>query len=586
MDMSGMPVEGEPMQSFTGIPLVPGRTAGPVLWSDTGLSFMGGVNPVTGTIIDTHHPLHGRSVAGTVLVLPSGRGSCSGSLALFELLMNGHAPRALIFRHPETILTLGVVIAAELFGRAIPVVQVNAAGFVALADVARIRIDEAEIMPDDGPDAAPEAWLPPLDAEALALTEADRAMLVGAEGEAARVASRIVARAALLEGADSLIDIEMAHLDGCFYHGPASLDFARRMRDLGARCRVPTTTNALCVDRRRWRDDGVPGALGTASEELAALYVEMGVTPSFTCAPYHLETAPAFGQQIAWAESNAVVYANSVIGARTLKYPDYLDLMVAITGRAPNAGCHLGEGRLARLRIDVPCPDAPDDAFWPLLGYHVGKIATNAIPVVCGLETLPATPDDLRAFGAAFATTSAAAMFHIQGLTPEAETIAQATGPAGPDAHVAVTRADLAATWAELNGAGTDAVDLVSLGNPHFSPGEFARLAALCEGRRIAEGVEMIVTCGRDVHALAAAEGHLARIEAFGARVLTDTCWCFIGEPVVPSKAKVILTNSGKYAHYGPAAVGRGFRFASLAGCVEAACTGRAASGLPGWLRA
>ena len=576
------------MRHIEGTALVPGRAAGPVLWSDTGLSFMGGVDPVTGTIIDAHHPLHGRSVAGTILVLPSGRGSCSGSLALFELLMNGHAPRALVFRHRETILTLGVVIAAELFGRAIPVLQVDAAGFAALADLDHARIDETGIAPGDGSDAVAEAWLTPLDTAALTLTEADRAMLDGAQGDAARTALRIVARTALLEGADSLVDIEMAHIDGCFYHGPASLAFARRMRDLGARCRVPATTNALCVDRRRWRAEGVPDALGTASENLAALYVEMGVTPSFTCAPYHLDRVPAFGQQIAWSESNAVVYANSVLGARTLKYPDYLDLMVAITGRAPNAGCHLGEGRLARLRIDVPCPDAPDDAFWPLLGYHVGKVSTNTIPVVCGLETLDATPDDLRAFGAAFATTSAAAMFHVHGLTPEAESIAQATGPAGtagPDAHVAVTRADLAATWAELNTAGTEAVDLISLGNPHFSLDEFARLAALCDGHRIAEGVGLVVTCGRDVQAQAVAAGHVARIEAFGARVLTDTCWCFIGEPVVPPEAKVILTNSGKYAHYGPAAVRRGFRFASLAACVEAARTGRVASDLPDWLR-
>src|SRR5262249_49397850 len=158
-------------------------------------------------------------------------------------------------------------------------------------------------------------------------------------------------------------------------------------------------------------------------------------------------------QQIAWAESNAVVFANSVIGARTMKYPDYLDLLVAITGRAPNADCHLPACRFATLRIDVPRPQRPDDSFYPLLGYHIGKIATNEIPIVCGLQGLPITRDDLKAFGAAFATTSAVAMFHIHGVTPEAMAIENAVGTTGEVRRVTVTMDDLRATWHELNNA-------------------------------------------------------------------------------------------------------------------------------------
>src|ERR1700742_750811 len=113
--------------------LVPGTAAGPVLYADTGLSFMGGVNAATGAVIDVHHPLRGQSVAGKILAIPSGRGSCSGSLVIFELLMNGNAPRALVFQHKETILTLGVVIATELFARGIPVVLLSAEDFAAMA---------------------------------------------------------------------------------------------------------------------------------------------------------------------------------------------------------------------------------------------------------------------------------------------------------------------------------------------------------------------------------------------------------------------------------------------------------------------
>ena len=242
----------------------------------------------------------------------------------------------------------------------------------------------------------------------------------------------MVIRAAQLEGAHDLIDIDRGHIDGCFYQGPASLRFAERLVELGGRVAVPTSMNALCIDRRRWRSQGVPAELGEPSEAVADAYVRLGVTPTYTCAPYLLDGPPVCGQQIAWAESNAVVYANAVIGARTMKYPDYLDILIALIGRAPNAGAHTDAGRRATVQIAVDVPvERLDDAFYPTLGYHVGTIASNDIPVLTGLERAAPTADDLRAFGAAFATTSAAAMFHIVGVTPEAPTLDAVTDPGG-----------------------------------------------------------------------------------------------------------------------------------------------------------
>lgn len=575
------------MRTLVGECLVEGEAAGQLMRSDLALSFMGGVDPATGRVTDVHHPLHGQCVAGKVLAIPSGRGSCSGSLVMFELLMNGHAPRALILEHKETILTLGVVIALELFARGIPVVRLPSEAFAALTGASYARVEGATIeITDTLASAEAVAHLAEIELGSFLLTPHDRRFLAGELGEAARLAMRIVIRAARLEGADSLVDVDMAHIDGCFYQGPASLQFARKLRDLGGKVRVPSTMNAICVDRRRWRDQGVAEGLGRASDELAECYVAMGVKPTYTCAPYLIDPAPAFGQQIAWAESNAVMFANSVLGARTMKYPDYLDMLVAITGRAPNADSHRPERRLATLRVDVDPPRDPDDAFWPLLGYHLGKVATNEIPVVCGLEGMVATHDDLKAFGAAFATTSAAPMFHILGITPEAATLRDAAGPAGPARHVAVTRDDLRATWRELSTASDPAVDLVALGNPHFSLSECSALARLCAGRKKVAHVALIVTCGRDVYAQAEAAGYVDSIRAFGGQFLNDTCWCFIAEPVVAREARCIATNSGKYAHYGPAAVGKGFHFASLASCVEAACTGAIDTALPGWLAA
>jgi predicted aconitase/predicted aconitase with swiveling domain len=595
------------IEAYAGRSVVPGAADGELLHADVGLSFMGGVDSSTGRVIDTHHPLHGQSVDGKVLALPSGRGSCSGSATLFELLLSGHAPAALIFRADEPILTLGVILAAEMFGVSIPVVRLRPADFAQLRSASRVSVRGGRVTVTDtaGPPAAPTplpdldpisgapatgiergAWgvVPPHDTD-FRLTEHDHQLLSGAFGEAARLAIRVVIRAAQLEGANDLIDIDGGHIDGCFYQGPASLRFAERLVELGGQVAVPTSMNSLCIDRRRWRDQGVPAELGEPSEALADAYLRLGVTPTYTCAPYLLDDPPARGQQIAWAESNAVVFANAVIGARTMKYPDYLDILIALIGRAPNAGAHTDAGRRATLQIAVDVPvEQLDDAFYPTLGYHVGTIASNDVPALTGLELTAPTADDLRAFGAAFATTSAAATFHIVGVTPEAPTLDAVTDPAEPIQRVRVGATELARTWEELNSATVTRTDMVALGNPHFSLTEFARLADLCDGRTKSPDVELVVTTSRSIHAKAERAGLVARLEQFGARLVNDTCWCLIGEPVVTPSSRTITTSSAKYAHYGTAAVGRGFHLRSLAGCVDAACTGDAGTALPAWL--
>ncbi|HEY6917619.1 MAG TPA: aconitase X, partial [Tabrizicola sp.] len=305
-----------------GTALIAGQASGEVLHADVGLSFMGGVDAQTGRVIDVHHPLCGQSVAGKILAIPSGRGSCSGSLVIFELLMNGHAPAALVFRHKETILALGVLIAGELFQRAIPVLQLDEAGFASLSGTRFATIDGETVEAVEGPSALPPSFvLPKPDPADFQLSEIDRRFLAGEFGEAGRIAMRIVLQTARIEGATELVDVDMAHLDGVFYQGPAGLKFARKLCDLGARIRVPTTMNAICVDRRQWRAQGIDPVLGEATDALADAYVELGAKPTYTCAPYLLEPKPKAGQNIAWGESNAVVFANSVLGARTLKYP-------------------------------------------------------------------------------------------------------------------------------------------------------------------------------------------------------------------------------------------------------------------------
>ncbi|MGY2197962.1 cis-3-hydroxy-L-proline dehydratase [Pseudomonas gingeri] len=575
--------------SLTGRSLVEGAAQGSLLFADIGLSFWGGVDPFSGEVIDRHHPLSGEHLAGRVLALPSGRGSCTGSSVMMELISNGHAPAALVLAEADEILTLGVLVARVIFERSLPVLCIGREAFAALRGQAFARIEGNSLtLFDETPaDAwqAPTTPVPVRPATAsVELSEHDLALLEGQYGKAAQVAMQIVLQMAELQGAPSLLDVTQAHIDGCIYTGPASLRFAEQLVQWGARVRVPTTLNSISVDQRRWRELGVDPALGEPASALGTAYMAMGAQLSYTCAPYLLDSAPKAGEQIVWAESNAVVYANSVLGAWTQKYPDYLDICIALTGRAPLTGCHLAEQRKARLEIEVPPMGELDDAFYPLLGYHIGALSGSRIPLVRGLELANPSLDDLKAFGAAFATTSAAPLFHIAGVTPEALDPLQVLEPGQSLPLQRISPQDLLGSWRELNSAREPRVDVVSLGNPHFSLSEFAHLARLCRGRHKHPDVVLAITCGRAVLEQARTAGHIAAIEAFGATLITDTCWCMVGEPVIPPAARTLMTNSGKYAHYAPGLVGRTVHFASLAECVDSACSAQASGNLPAWL--
>ena len=575
------------IRSLAGRSLVDGAAFAPLLYADVGLSFWGGVDPFSGEVIDRHHPLSGECLAGRVLAIPSGRGSCTGSSVLMELISNGHAPAALVLAEADEILTLGVLVAQTLFQRSLPVLCIGKEAFGQLRGKAFARVDGTGLSlydstPDDTP--APRNDRPTEDAHSsIELTAHDRALLDGSQGKAAQVAMQIVLRMAHIQGAKYLVDITQAHIDGCIYTGPASLRFAQQLVAWGAKVRVPTTLNSISVDQRRWRELGIDPALGVPASALGDAYMAMGAQLSFTCAPYLLDSAPKAGEQIVWAESNAVVYANSVLGARTLKYPDYLDICIALTGRAPLIGCHLEDQRKARLHIEVPPLSNLDDSFYPLLGYHIGALAGSRIPLVSGLQQQHPNLDDLKAFGAAFATTSAAALFHIAGVTPEALDPTRVID--GPLPVLKLSLEELRLSWQELNSARDARVDVVSLGNPHFSLSEFARLASLCQGRHRHPDVVLAITCGRTVLEQARVAGYIAVIEAFGAVIISDTCWCMLGEPVIPPAARNLMTNSGKYAHYAPGLVGRKVHFASLAECVDAACSATASGRLPQWLQ-
>ncbi|MFK3666789.1 aconitase X [Ochrobactrum teleogrylli] len=550
--------------------ILPGTAEGPILATTEPLSFWGGIDPASGKIIDVHHPLHGQSIRGAALMMPSTRGSCTGSGVLLDLALNGMAPAALIFSQTEDVVTLGALIADKMFDHPLPVLRLPPEDWERLRKEPEVKITPTKLT-------APGFTLPLVGSKEtrLELSAADQAMMTGADGDATKLAMEIICAMAENQGAERLIDVAQAHIDGCIYASPANLIFAEKMADMGARVRVPTTMNAISVDREHWQAQGVPASFGRPAARLADAYVRMGCQNTFTCSPYLLDTAPEKGEMIAWAESNAVIYANTVLGARTAKHPDFLDLCIAMTGRAPLSGVYLDQRRFAQRIIHVDIPEGVDDAFWPLIGYLAGKVSPDRIPLLKGLREAKPTPENLKAMCAAFGTTSAAPMLHVEGVTPEAHFVSPTADT------VSITRNDMVDGWKSLND-GPDAVDLVAVGSPHASLEECRAFADALRGGKAV--TTTIITAGRQVIAAAREDGTLQRLEAAGVQVIPDLCWCSISEPVFPVAAKALMTNSGKYAHYGPGLSGRAVRFGSLASCAEAAKTGHVARDLPTWL--
>ena len=541
---------------------------------DEGLSFWGGVDPNTGVIIDTHHPNCGEKLSGKIVLMPTSRGSCSGSGVLLQLAQNGNAPAALIFRETEDVLTLGAMIAERLFDKNIAVLRLVPKIYNLLSEEKSAKIDNLKLHFSN---TIINLFQPAIDE--IHLSNSDKKMLAGDNGEATKIAMEVLCLMAAAQNADKLIDVSRGHIDGCILAHDANLHFAEKMLDMGASVIIPTTINAISVDRENWKSQGVAPDLGGKASRLADAYVKMGAYPTFTCAPYLLDEKPSKGEVIGWSESNAVIYANSVIGARTQKHPDYLDLFIAMTGRTPNTGVYLEENRKPVCEIQVVLPSNFDDAIWPMIGWLAGHKSPNGIPVLNGLEDILISNDDLKALCAAFGTTSAAPMIHIKGHTPESEL------QSAKDAkYTTIMPNDLLNLWQNFNN-GNNKIDLVAIGSPHASTSECLKFLELLEENNERVTVPTILTIGRETLSNLDHQGSLNKLSKLGVQVIPDICWCSITEPVFPPEAKSLLTNSGKYAHYGEGLTGRNVRFGSLSDCALAAMTGYVDNEFPDWLK-
>jgi predicted aconitase len=409
----------------------------------------------------------------------------------------------------------------------------------------------------------------------LLLTKKDQDMLHGNYGPAARMAMSIVTRMAEVAGAAELLDIIGAHIDSTVYIGDAGLEFAEKLAGLGAKVAVPTTLNVSGLDEHHWQEWAVPSEWARQAHRQMVAYQSMGTVPTWTCAPYQTEMRPSFGQQIAWGESNAIVFANSVLGARTERYPDLFDICCAITGRAPAVGLHLTENRagqsLFRL-VDVPEQLQRSDDFYPVLGNLIGKEALDKIPVIDGMLVRP-DEDQLKAFGAATASSGGVALFHMVQVTPEAATLEAAFQGKAPVETIEINMDKLRQSRRELTHTDSSQLHMVVLGSPHFSLAEFRRLAPMLKDKRKHPDVKFLVTSSRAMTQLADKAGFIESLRAFGAQITVDTC--ILTSPMLPEEIQNLMTNSAKFAYYAPGLLGKKIAFGSLQDCVDSAVAGQ-----------
>ncbi len=378
------------------------------------------------------------------------------------------------------------------------------------------------------------------------------------------MAMRIVADTARLLGASKLVPIASAHIDGCLYHGESGTLFAERLVKDGGKVAVPTTLNVGALDLVHAGRVRLPPERMASARRMMDAYLKLGCQPTWTCAPYQAGHRPALGQHVAWGESNAVAFCNTVLGARTERYGDFLDICAAISGRAPETGLHLDENRRPSLLVDCSALDrllVDEDAFWPVLGAWLGETAAGRVVAFTGLPR-KIHEDRLKAMGAAAASTGSVGLFHIEGVTPETfELPREILKLTGSMLHQARDR------LSTVRAKAGDKVDAIAVGSPHFSFDEFQRLLGHLKGRRPA--IPIYVCTGR--HTLAEVER--ARLDTSTLTIVADTC--IVVTPILPEGGGLLLTNSGKFAHYTRPNTGFDVLYGSLADCAETAVAGR-----------
>jgi predicted aconitase len=395
----------------------------------------------------------------------------------------------------------------------------------------------------------------------MQLTDEERALLHGEGGQAVRKAMEILVALGRIYGADRLLPVRSVQVSGVSFHnlGDAGLEWLEQIA-VDGRVRALTTLNPAGMDLQDWQRQGIPAEFAELQLRLVGAYQEMGIAPTCTCTPYLIGNLPTLGEHIAWAESSAVAFANSVLGARTNREGGPSALAAALAGRTPRYGLHLDENRIPTLEVTVDSV-LSNTADWGALGHVVGKLGQGRVAVL-RLEQRPRLAE-LKSLGAALVTFGGSPLFYVQGLSP--------ASPAPPriEQRLRIGRQELSAALHGLDD-GSEAVGLVCLGCPHCSLQELAQIADLLGGRQLQ--TEMWVCTARPIAEAARQLGLLDRFAASGAKLVCDTCFAVapLGRP-----GMTIATDSVKGCYYGRGHNRLRVHLGSPERCVAAACTGR-----------
>ncbi len=390
----------------------------------------------------------------------------------------------------------------------------------------------------------------------MELTQEEKEMLSGKQGKAVGKSMEILTALGEMFGAEKLIDVKSVQIAGVSYHNleEAGLEFLEKMAKDG-KVKVFTTLNPAGMDLEEWKKLGISEDFAEKQLKVIDAFAKMGVKTTCTCTPYLIGNRPAQGDHIAWSESSAVCFANSVVGAYTNREGGPSAIASALTGKTPEFGMHLDENRQAAVEVKV---SANIESFtdWGALGHAIGEKAGKKIPLITGIVKENADEDKLKIFSASIATYAGLALYHIGGVTPN-ET-------AMPSESVEVTQQDIENSKKFLNDA--ESVDIVAVGCPHCSMNELKKIAELLEGKKVNK--EFWICVSREVANEAKKQGLVEKIEASGAKIARDTCMA-----VAPLKGrfKGLATNSAKAVFYGRGKNDFKTIFCDLEECVEKA---------------
>ena len=412
----------------------------------------------------------------------------------------------------------------------------------------------------------------------MKLTAKEQAMLAGEHGAPVQKSMELLVTIGELFEAERMVEVSHVHVAATTIHalGKECLAYVQDLADQGARFAVPSTANTSSTDQALWQRIGVSKAWNDLHLEMERAYESMGVLMSYSCAPYQLGHIPRLGEHIAWGEAAAIVYANSVLGARTNREGGPSCIAAAITGRVPLYGYHLTEDRRGTHKVVVSAR-LTDSADYGALGYYVGKIVKDASPVFAGIPA-DAAQSHLKALGTALSCSGAVALFHVVGVTPEAATQEQAfNGRKVADSDtILFTEKELSEVREELSKSDTDKIDLVLLGCPHASIVEIREIAALLGAHKARPAAEIWIYTSAPIKAYADWSGYTKTIEHAGGRIVCGTCALCVPKDAFRNIGhKVVATNAAKLAHHVPGSCGLKVHFGSTDRCIKAAVTGR-----------